>query len=163
VDTPARLRAWVAERKRNVLREQHGDLIDLDAVSDAEMIDAIYYSVFPNWSPWGCFNELFYRFRPNGDDPNTCIFEVMRFVPAPDPSKRPRPAKVTHLGIDDDWTLAPELGATVKIFQQDSLNLPHVQTGLKAQEQQEVILASYNETKLRHFYQHLFQWVPLEK
>ncbi len=162
VDTPAQVRAWVAENKRKALREQHGDLIDLDAVSDAEMIDAIYYSVFPNWSPWGCFNDLFYRFRPNGDDPNSCLFEIMRFPPAPDPAKRPRPAKPTYLGPDDEWTLAPELGPTLKVFQQDSINLPHVQTGLKAQEQQEVIFASYNETKIRHFYQNLFKWVPLE-
>jgi phenylpropionate dioxygenase-like ring-hydroxylating dioxygenase large terminal subunit len=163
IDTPAQVRAWVAENKRKMLREQHGDLIDLDAVSDAEMIDAIYYSVFPNWSPWGCFNDLFYRFRPNGDDPNSCLFEIMRFPPAPDPAKRPRPAKPTYLGPDDEWTLAPELGPTLKVFQQDSINLPHVQTGLKAQEQQEVIFASYNETKIRHFYQNLFKWVPLEK
>jgi len=153
------VRAWVADQRRSAVRAAHGDAIDVDDVSDAEMIDAMYYSVFPNWSPWGCFNELFYRFRPNGDNPDECIFEVMRFVPAPDP--RPAPAKVQWLGIDDDWTLAPQLGATVKIFQQDSLNLPHVQTGLKAQERQEVILGSYNETKIRHFYQLLFRWLEL--
>ena len=163
VVSPAERRAWIAARKRDALRRQHGDTLDVESVSDAEMIDAIFYSVFPNWSPWGCFNELFYRFRPNGDDQSSCIFEVMKFLPAPDPANRPRPAKVTHLAVDDDWTLAPELGATVKIFQQDSVNLPHVQTGLRAQEQQEVIFASYNETKIRHFYQNLFRWVPVDR
>lgn len=157
------LRAQIADDKRQLLRKQHGDLIDLDNVSDAEMIDAMFYSVFPNWSPWGCFHNLFYRFRPNGDDPNSCIFEVMNFPPAPDPDNRPAPAKVTHLGLDDDWTLAPELGPTTKIFQQDSLNLPHVQTGLRAQEQQEVIFASYNEAKIRHFYQTLFEWLDVDE
>ena len=42
------------------------------------------------------------------------------------------------------------------------MNLPHVQTGLKAQEQQEVIFASYNETKIRHFYHNLFRWLEVE-
>ncbi|MFM7536393.1 MAG: aromatic ring-hydroxylating oxygenase subunit alpha [Acidimicrobiales bacterium] len=162
VETPAQRRTWIADRKRDLLRAQHGDALDVDSVSDAEMIDAIYYSVFPNWSPWGCFNDLFYRFRPNGDDPDSCIFEVMRFPPAPDPANRPRPAAVRHLGVDDDWTLAPELGPTLKVFQQDSLNLPHVQTGLKAQEGQEVIFASYNETKIRHFYLNLFRWMRID-
>jgi hypothetical protein len=162
VETPAQRRTWIADRKLDLLRSQHGDALDVDSVSDAEMIDAIYYSVFPNWSPWGCFNDLFYRFRPNGDDPNSCIFEVMRFPPAPDPANRPRPAAVRHLGVDDDWTLAPELGPTLKVFQQDSLNLPHVQTGLKAQEGQEVIFASYNETKIRHFYLNLFRWMGID-
>lgn len=156
------VRAWLADQRRRTVRATHGDAIDVDAVSDAEMIDAMYYSVFPNWSPWGCFNELFYRFRPNGDNPDECIFEVMKFPPAPDPANRPAPAKVQWLGVDDDWTLATQLGPTVKIFQQDSINLPHVQTGLKAQEQQEVIFASYNETKIRHFYQHLFRWLEVD-
>ncbi len=161
--SPGDLRAEVAAAKRADIRERFGDTIDVDAVSDAEMIDAMFYSVFPNWSPWGCFHELFYRFRPNGDDPDSCIFEVMRFPPAPaDPAERPAPATVTHLGVDDDWTLAPELGATVKIFQQDSVNLPHVQTGLKAQEQQEVIFGNYTETKIRHFYHHLFRWLEVD-
>ncbi len=162
MDTPALRRAWIAEQRREGVRRLHGDLIDVDAVSDAEMIDAIYYSVFPNWSPWGCFNELFYRFRPNGDDPDSCLFEIMRFVPAPDPANRPRPAKVTRLDFDDEWTMAPELGPVLKVFQQDSLNLPHVQTGLKAQEQQEVVFASYNETKLRHFYANLFRFMGVD-
>ncbi len=62
------------------------------------------------------------------------------FPVAPDPDNKPAPAAVRHLGPDDDWTLATELGPAAKIFQQDSINLPHVQTGLKAQEQQEVDL-----------------------
>jgi hypothetical protein len=48
------------------------------------------------------------------------------------------------------------------VFQQDSLNLPHVQTGLKAQEQQAVIFASYNETKIRHFYENLFRFMGID-
>jgi phenylpropionate dioxygenase-like ring-hydroxylating dioxygenase large terminal subunit len=158
------VRAWMADQKRAAIRSLHGDSIDVDAVSDAEMIDAMYYSVFPNWSPWGCFHELFYRFRPNGDRTDECIFEVMKFQPAPaDPALRPAPAKVQWLGVDDDWTFAPQLGATVKIFQQDSINLPHVQTGLRAQEQQEVILASYNESKIRHFWENLYRWLGVEE
>jgi len=156
-------RAAAAEVKRAALRKQHGDLIDLDNVADAELLDAMFYSVFPNWSPWGCYHTIFYRFRPNGDDPETCIFEVMLFPPAPDPDNRPPIAEITDLGLDDDWTLAPELGALAKIFQQDSLNLPEVQRGLKAQEQQEVIFASYNESKIRHFYEHLFRWLEVDE
>jgi phenylpropionate dioxygenase-like ring-hydroxylating dioxygenase large terminal subunit len=156
------VRAWIAENKRTQLRTQFGDAIDVDNVSDAELIDAMFYSVFPNWSPWGCFHYLMYRFRPNGSDPDSCIFEIMIWPPAPTDRLRPAPAKVTHLGVDDDWMLARELGPIVKVFQQDSLNLPHVQTGLKAQEQQEVIFASYNEAKIRHFWHHLFATLGLD-
>ena len=151
------VRGWLADRKRAQVQRQVGDAVDVEAVSDAELIDSIFFSVFPNWSPWGCFNPIMYRFRPNGDNPQECIFEVMLFPLAPpDPADRPTPAQVRHLGFDDDWTLAPELGPLSKIFQQDSLNLPLVQQGLRAQEQQEVIFASYQETKIRHFYQLYF-------
>jgi hypothetical protein len=123
----------------------------------------MYYSVFPNWSPWGPFNAIFYRFRPNGNDPHTCIFEVMYFVPWPDEDTRPPPARPHHLGLDDDWILAAELGPLVKVFQQDSLNLPKVQRGLRAQERQEVVFASYNETKIRHFYANYFRWLEVDE
>ncbi len=154
-------RAWAANMRRKQLAGQWGDLIDVENFSDCEMIDSIYYSVFPNWSPWGAFNTIMYRFRPHGDNPDECIFEVMYFVPAPDPDKRPPLPKITRLGIDDDWTLATELGATVKIFQQDSLNLPQVQKGLKTQGRGEIILASENETKIRHFYDHYFRQLEI--
>ena len=154
-------RAWAAAARRDQVRKQFGDLIDVDAFSDSEMIDSIYYSVFPNWSPWGAFNMIMYRFRPHGDNPDECIFEVMYFAPCPDPDSRPPLPKITRLGVDDDWTLATELGATTKIFQQDSLNLPQVQKGLKAQARGEVVFASENETKIRHFYNHYFEQLEL--
>ncbi len=161
VESQVEARAMTAETRRADWVKRAGGDIDPSQFSDADFVDAIWYSVFPNWSPWGTFNPLQYRFRPNGNDPDSCIFEVMMFVPWGDQENRPAPAKVTHLGPDDDWTLAPELGATAKIFQQDSVNLPHVQTGLKNQEQQEVIFANYNETKIRHFWEHLYEWLEI--
>jgi phenylpropionate dioxygenase-like ring-hydroxylating dioxygenase large terminal subunit len=157
------VRAALADQARAGVRKQWGDAIDVEQFSDAEMIDAMYYSVFPNWSPWGPFNAIFYRFRPNGNDPHTCIFEVMYFVPWPDDDTRPPPARPHHLGLDDDWILAAELGPLVKVFQQDSLNLPKVQRGLRAQERQEVVFASYNETKIRHFYANYFRWLGIDE
>ena len=82
-----------------------------------------------------------------------------RVGPSPPGANRPPPAKVHWLEPDQDWTEAPELGQLAKIFNQDTFNLPKVQLGLKAQEQQEVVFASYNETKLRHFHELLQRWV----
>lgn len=162
VETPAELRAWLGAKRREAIRAQYGEAIDPDRFSDAELLDSIYYSVFPNWSPWGTWNALFYRFRPHGNNPDESIFEVMMFVPWKDQHQRPAPAKVTRLGPDDDWTLAPELGVTAKIFQQDSINLPQVQRGLKAMGDDEIVFANYNETKIRHFWHHLYQWLELD-
>ena len=161
MDDPAEVRAWIAAQRREAMRPLYGDELDPEQFSDAELVDAMYYSVFPNWSPWGTFNALFYRFRPNGNNPDESIFEVMMFVPWKDQANRPSPAKVTQLGPDDDWTMAPELGPTSKIFQQDSINLPQVQRGLKALGQGEVVFANYNETKIRHFWEHMYHWLEI--
>jgi phenylpropionate dioxygenase-like ring-hydroxylating dioxygenase large terminal subunit len=155
------LRARLAGERRAAARAVLGETLDVERFSDAEMIDSMYYSVFPNWSPWGVFNVLFYRFRPYGNDPDQCIFEIMMFPPAPDPNDKPAPAPVTRLGPDDDFTLATELGPTAKIFQQDARNLPHVQAGLKASATGEVVFANYNETKIRHFWEHLYEWLEI--
>jgi phenylpropionate dioxygenase-like ring-hydroxylating dioxygenase large terminal subunit len=158
---PAEVRAWIAAQRREAVRSQYGHELDPEQFSDAELLDAMYYSVFPNWSPWGTFNALFYRFRPHGNNPDESIFEVMMFVPWKDQSNRPAPATVTRLGPDDDWTMAPELGPTSKIFQQDSVNLPQVQRGLKALGRDEVVFGNYNETKIRHFWEHMYHWLEI--
>ncbi len=157
-------RAYSAEVRRQELRRTLGAqlaYVDPDDICDAELVDAIYYSVFPNWHPWGCFNAINYRFRPNGDDPNSCIFEVMLFAASPT-DERPPPAKVQWLDLDDDWTQATSLGPLAKIFQQDSLNLPWVQRGARNLASGEIVLANYNESKLRHFHGLLQRWLDVD-
>ena len=153
-DFPER-RSFLAERKRKELVSLAGDTadsLDIASICDAELIDAIFFSVFPNWHPWGCLNPIQYRFRPNGDNPDECIFECMLFLPSPLNEGRPPPAPVHWLAADDDWTLAPQLGMLAKVFNQDLYNLPQVQLGLKNVANKHVVFAQYQETKLRHFH-----------
>lgn len=119
-------------------------------LTDAEMNDSFYYSLFPNMHPWGAYNKIVYRFRPNGNDPDTSIMEVIYL--APFRGKRPPPAEVHWLDYDEPWTNAPELGPLAKVFAQDTLNLPRVQRGMKNAAHTHVTLAQYQETKLRHFH-----------
>jgi hypothetical protein len=150
-------------RRADVARTHaaHTDL-DVESICDAELVDAIFYSVFPNWSPWGCFNAIMYRFRPDGNDPDHCIFEVMLLAPSPDPDSRPAPAEPVYLDVDDDWTEARGLGPLAKIFQQDSLNLPQVQKGVKNVASGQVVFANYNESKIRHFHVKLQEWLGID-
>ncbi len=153
----ANLRATMAAPAREALRRVLGDR--MDRVPDAELLDSIYFTVFPNFHPWGSFNRVVYRFRPLGNDPEQCIHECMYFAPAPDGEKRPPAAPIHWLGPDDDWTEAPELGMLAKVFNQDVYNMPRVQKGLHAMKQPHVIFADYGETKLRHFHQLLDEWI----
>ena len=121
-----RARPWPAPpatRWRPVL----GDRIE--EFCDAELVDHFNYTVFPNIHPWGGFNRIVYRFRPNGDDHETSIFEVMYVTPFA--GERPAPATLRSLGADDRWTDAPELDSLGMVLDQDTFNMEQVQKGLK--------------------------------
>ncbi len=123
----------------------------VEDLTDAELGDSFYYSLFPNMHPWAAYNRITYRFRPYGSEPDKCIMDV--FMLAPFRCKRPEPAKTTHIGFDESFLLAHgAVGGLAKVFSQDAYNLPHVQTGLEAAQHTHVIFAEYQETKLRHFH-----------
>jgi len=142
-----------AERMRKALGRTLGDAVE--HLSDAELVDSFQYTLFPNFHPWGAYNRLTYRFRPNGDDHRSSIMDVILL--APFIGERPPPAPVRWLAANEDWTEAPELGRLSKVFQQDSLNLPSVQRGLESTQKPGVTFSNYQETKIRHFYRLLDQ------
>jgi phenylpropionate dioxygenase-like ring-hydroxylating dioxygenase large terminal subunit len=146
----------MAGLQRENLREVIGDRAD--QVADIEFA-SVYFTLFPNFHPWGSFNKIVYRFRPYGNDPEQCIMECMYMAPVPKDGDYPKGLPIHWLGLDDDWVEAPELGMLSKIFNQDVRNLPHVQQGLHATKLPAIQLASYNETKLRHFHELLAEWV----
>ncbi len=149
-------REFLAAATRETMRGTHG--ADVETLCDAELVDSFYYTVFPNFHPWGAFNRIVYRFRPNGDDPDSSIMEVMFLAPYRE-GEKPPPAKVHWLGVDEVWTGAAELGFLARIFNQDSFNLPQVQRGLHALQKPGVTLAMQQEAKIRHFHLLLEKWL----
>ncbi len=130
-----------------------------ESIPDVELHSSIFFTVFPNWHPWGSFNLINYRFRPNGDNHEECIMECMYMAPIPENGEY-EPAREIHwLDVDEDWTNAPELGMLTKIFNQDLRNLPFVFQGMKATAREHLRVGDYNELKLRHFHQLYEQWV----
>lgn len=148
-------RAASAAAARERWRPVVGDLVD--EWSDAEFIDNIDYTLFPNFHPWGAYNRIVYRFRPNGDDHTTALHEI--FLLAPFSGERPMAAKTTYLGPDDSYTEAAELGMLGKVFDQDGFNMPMVQKGLTQTAKAGSTLATYQESKVRWLHQLLGQWV----
>jgi hypothetical protein len=147
------------EHMADLNRAEFGKLfggMDLSEASDAEVLDAILYSVFPNFVPWAGFNpNLVYRFRPNGNDVNSSIMEVMVLMRAAEGADRPPPVPVRVLGEDEPWTTAEELGALGYIFEQDMANLPYVQKGLLASKKGAISLGNYQESRIRHLHRTL--------
>ncbi len=129
----------------------------IQEITDAELSDSFYYTLFPNFHPWGAYNKIVYRFRPYGNDPNRAIMEVIYLSPYR--GRKPDPAPRRWLDIDEPWTNAPELGPLAKVFQQDTFNLPHVQKGLRSAQHTHVTLGKYEETKIRHFHTLLERYI----
>ena len=151
-----RARAALAEASRQALKPVVGNR----PVADSEVSDSVYYTMFPNFHPWGGFNRIVYRFRPYGDHHDKSIMEC--YYLSPFAGERPAPATTHWLNEADDWSEAVELGALAKVFQQDSFNLPKVQTGLEAAQFTEVVLARYQESKVRHFHELYARWLKLD-
>ena len=151
-----------ANRRRAELRPQFGDYVD--QIADADLQDPVFYSVFPNISPWADFYPIFYRFRPDGDNPEQSLHEVTYMIPLPEGAERPAPAKCHFLDLEDDYTLVPEIGSNLaKIFNQDFLNHRAIQQSLRSNPKGEMIFASYQETKIRHFHDTLDKWLESEE
>ncbi len=139
------MRAALSRAGRERFRDSFGDRVD--DLTDAEFLDAWVYTVFPNFMPWGAFNRIFYRFRPNGDEYESCIFEI--FYLAPFSGDRPPPATETKLDPSDPWTDAPELEKLAMVAEQDTFNMQRVHQGLKVLRREGVLLSRYQESIVR--------------
>jgi phenylpropionate dioxygenase-like ring-hydroxylating dioxygenase large terminal subunit len=148
----ANARDVMADMMRQMMGQAMG--MDTSSVSNAELLEAIQYYLFPNMVPWGPAQPLVYRFRPNGDDPNSCIADIMLLMPLPPGMDRPPAAQLRMLpDRNPDWREAAELGALGQVFNQDMQNLPFVQKGLRASKKRGVTLSNYQEIRIRHYHQ----------
>ena len=136
--------------RKSFARVYGGDWSD---VTDAEVLDALVYNVFPNFSPWGGFApNIVYRWRPNGRDVGSCLMEVMILKPVPPGTDRPPAAPMRLLSPEESWSSVPELPVLGPVIEQDMQNMPLVQQGLEASGTGRVQLGRYQESRIRHFH-----------
>jgi hypothetical protein len=147
------VRAFRAAGMREALRPSAGSRVD--EYCDAELVDSIDYTVFPNFHPWGAFNQIVYRFRPNGNDHRSAIMECIML--APFEGERPPPAPLRLLSDDESWSDA--VGFLGKVFNQDFFNMPKVQLGLESTYKPGFTLASYQESKVRWLHHRLGEFI----
>jgi phenylpropionate dioxygenase-like ring-hydroxylating dioxygenase large terminal subunit len=142
-------RVVLADLARAVQRPALGDAVD--QLSDAEMVDAIYYTLFPNLHPWGGYgSRITYRFRPHGDDHTRSIMECM-FLTAGAGDQPAAP--VQWLDENQSWLDADGLGTLAHVFQQDTFNLKRIQAGVRNNPRHRLMLSKYQELKIRHWYE----------
>lgn len=140
----------MADFHRAYLRGLIGD--EVEQYSDAELNEQTFNNLFPNFSPWGGWARIVYRFRPHGDNPNECLMDIMLLAPWPEGKPKPPARPTRRLGPDESWTNAPELGTLAKIADQDTANMLAVQKGLKAKSPDYIWYSSYQESIIRNFH-----------
>jgi len=144
--------------RREALREVIGDKVD--ALTDFEVYGGGFFTVFPNFHPWWAYDELTYRFRPYGDEPEMSIFEI--YLLRPFKGERPKPAPTRSLGVDQSFMEAADLlGIMVRVLDQDEYNLPSIQKGLHNLKAlgRGIKPGVYQATKIRHFHKIWEQWI----
>ncbi|MGP4015011.1 aromatic ring-hydroxylating oxygenase subunit alpha [Saccharopolyspora sp. 5N708] len=98
--------------------------VDYSHIPDEDMVSAIDYCIYPNLvGPVSAGNWILFRFRPNGDDPDTCLYDVMFMHRFGENEEVPT---VKH-EFYSRWQDHDEWGPTIG---QDLWNMGHVQAGL---------------------------------
>ncbi|MFO0335872.1 MAG: aromatic ring-hydroxylating oxygenase subunit alpha [Pseudomonadota bacterium] len=154
-------RRKLGARVRESFRRAYGG--DWSQASDAEVLDALVYNVFPNFAPWaGYAPNIVYRWRPHGRDVNSCLMEVMILKPVKEGAEPPRAVPFRLLGDRERWSDAGELPVLGAVIDQDMENMPYVQEGLLASGTGQVHLAGYQESRIRHFHATLDRYLAVE-
>lgn len=151
-------RKYIGEMNREAFAEAANR--DLSEATLSELQDAMLYSSFPNLQIWvGYFGNIVYLVRPNGDDHQSCIFDVILLF-RNDPAQGPTPGVKTRFLTDEEpFSAAEELGALGPVFDQDMGNLPYMMKGLKASKKHHVSLGSYQESRIRHAHQTIDKYI----
>ena len=132
---------------------------DHSEATDAELLDALVYNVFPNFAPWGGFMpNIVYRWRPWGDVDH-CLMEVRVLTRVAPGQPIPHGVPMHMLGDDQPWTDAAELAVLGSVFEQDMANLPFVQEGMKVSKTGVINLGDYQEIRIRQFHQTLDKYL----
>jgi nitrite reductase/ring-hydroxylating ferredoxin subunit len=109
------------------LRRQQAaaESLDLDGVSDDDLLGGQDWNIFPNiMTPMNALSGNVFRFRPNGSDPESCIWDLwtlQRFPEGGGPQKKVTREYYEYWREHDAWG---------KLIQQDLRNIPDIQKGM---------------------------------
>jgi nitrite reductase/ring-hydroxylating ferredoxin subunit len=135
-----------------ILRERIGTAlgVDLSGYSDSLMLDSIEYHLFPNMFFFpGISIPMVYRFRPNGDNVDECIFDLMLLEPIPEGATHPEPPAAERLTVEQSYTEVEALKWLGPVYDEDTGNLAAQQQGFKTSGKLGLTLGNYQEARIR--------------
>ncbi|MEM9037723.1 MAG: aromatic ring-hydroxylating dioxygenase subunit alpha [Actinomycetota bacterium] len=124
---------------------------DFSHLSVTMTLDSIEYFCFPNafFFP-GLQLPMVYRFRPDPDSIDHCYFDLLMLRPRPLDGEAPLPPEITHLDVDESYTLAKGLGGLGKVYDEDTANMAAQTRGFRASLKRGQTLGNYQESRARH-------------
>ena len=141
-------RAHIAQALRRYFGETLG--IDFSQVSESLMLDSIEYHLFPNMFFFPGINiPMAYRFRPNGMDVDSCIFDLLILEPLAAGVEHPLPPEPVRLDVEQSYTEVEGLSWLGPVYDQDTGNLALQQQGFKTSRKPGLTLGNYQESRIR--------------
>jgi phenylpropionate dioxygenase-like ring-hydroxylating dioxygenase large terminal subunit len=167
-DVPTLPEGWTAREVyaqyvQAAMGERYGR--DFSNLTVAETIDSIEYFLFPNafFFP-GLALGMVYRFRPNGDDPDTCTFDLLMLRPKPLDRPAPAPPEPVDLRVEDSYTLVPALDPSLgHVYDQDTANLAAQTKGFKGSKKRGQTLGNYQEVRARFLHQRVHEYLTRDE
>ena len=128
---------------------------DVSGFDDTHFLDQHEFHVFPNMVFGALPGEMFgFRFRPNGLDPESSIFEVLMMRFPRDDHQPVTPVRIAW--SDDPDQLRKDWG---DVIYQDFANITKQQRGMHSRSVQAIRLSSYQESLITHFHRTLERYL----
>lgn len=164
MERPSRPEGWTArdvyaEFVQEAYSARYGR--DFSNLTISETIDPIQYFVFPNAFVFpGLAIPMVYRFRPNGDDPHSCTFDLLFLRPKPLNAPAPLPPAPFDLSVDDSYATVPGFDDSLaRIYDQDTSNLAAQTRGFRGSLKRAQTLGNYQEVRTRHLQQTVRRYI----
>ncbi|MBI1180472.1 MAG: aromatic ring-hydroxylating dioxygenase subunit alpha, partial [Alphaproteobacteria bacterium] len=156
-------RSVVAEQMRTAMGEAFD--VDLSGLSPSELMDSIQYHLFPNtYLHSGVALPLVYRFRPNGMDVNSAIFDILVLRPVPEHGEAPEAPEPVRLKPGETYTTVPGLDPGLAVvYDQDTGNLEMQQRAFQSAAagagKRGETLGNYQEIRIRRIHKTLDKYL----
>lgn len=154
-------RAIAAQDLRRQLAEKKG--LDVSKISDCEILDSIEYHLFPNAFFFPGINiPMAYRFRPNGMDVDSAIFDLLILEPLAEGESHPEPPEPECLDVEQSYTEVEALSWLGHVYDEDTGNLAMQQQGFKTSRKPGLTLGNYQEARIRRVHMTLEEFLNRE-
>ena len=151
-------RPLVAEALRKYFGETLG--IDMSQVSECLMLDSIEYHLFPNMFFFPGINiPMAYRFRPNGEDVDSSIFDLLILEPLAEGAEHPEPPEPVPLEVEQSYTEVDGISWLGPVYDEDTGNLAMQTQGFKTSRKPGLTLGNYQEARIRRVHMTLDEFM----